>query len=65
MSTYERVFAHVKPFYVLNGHALQNIENERTLRVAKEEIEKIREMQKEHSNALKAMYEECKKPLKD
>lgn len=43
MRTYERIFQHVKPSYLLwqNGHALRNIENKESLKKAKSEIEKM------------------------
>jgi len=47
MRTYERVFQHVNPSSIKNGHALDNIENERTLRIALAETTKMqKEMKK-------------------
>lgn len=42
MSTYKRVFQHIKPSFQhqQNGHALRNIENKKSLAIAKNEIEK-------------------------
>jgi hypothetical protein len=40
MRTYDRVFQHVKPSCIKNGHALRNIENKKSLAAAKDEIER-------------------------
>lgn len=43
MRTYERVFLHVKPYFQQqeNGHAQRNIENKKSLAIAKKEIENM------------------------
>ncbi|WP_294962275.1 hypothetical protein [Sulfurimonas sp.] len=41
MNTYERIFQHVKPSNIQNGHALRNIENKKSLALAKNEFKKI------------------------
>lgn len=48
MRTYDRVFQYIKPSCCnqQNGHAQRNIENKKSLAIAKKEIEKMMEKKK-------------------
>ena len=48
MGTYERCFKHVKPTKE-NGHALRNIDNIKSMKKAKKEIEEMIKCQKLNS----------------